>query len=281
LKKERQRVSFEPFGSFESFGSFRSAPRLAYTQAQVNPRPAAPVNAPNGQNVPNAPNAPNVPNAPNDLLRRVVQTKGGLDALKGIRTVVVDADMSVTTPRGPTLIPTKTYVVYPDKFRVDATFAGQQNVQAYNAGSAWVRDPAGVSAAPPAMRSDFAATVRRDTFPLLIAASEGKLAVRPLPEEGKDGVTLKVIEISGEGLTPVRLYIDQNNRIVRQVYTTPGPDGRPSQAEEVFSDYRKVNGIEVPFRASVLRDGRLILDRTLKSVAFNVPVDASLFQQPL
>jgi len=49
----------------------------------------------------------------------------------------------------------------------------------------------------------------------------------------------------------------------------------------VFSDYRKVNGIEVPFKASVLRDGRLILDRTLKSVAFNVPVDASLFQQPL
>jgi hypothetical protein len=286
LKKERQRVEHAPAGSIADLARLRSSSfvgqedprRTAYTQTQVNPRPAAPVNAPNGQNVPNA---SNVSNPPNDLLRRVVQTKGGLDVLKGIRTVVVDADMSVTTPRGPTLIPTKTYVVYPDKFRVDATFAGQQNVQAYNAGSAWVRDPAGVSAAPPAMRSDFAATVRRDTFPLLIAASEGKLSVRPLPEEGKDGVTLKVIEISGEGLTPVRLYIDQNNRIVRQAYTTPGPDGRPSQAEEVFSDYRKVNGIEVPFKASVLRDGRLILDRTLKSVAFNVPVDASLFQQPL
>ena len=286
LKKERQRVENAPAGSIADLARLRSSSfvgqegprRTAYTQAQVNPRPAAPVNAPNGQNVPNA---SNVSNAPNDLLRRVVQTKGGLDVLKGIRTVVVDADMSVTTPRGLTLIPTKTYVVYPDKFRVDATFAGQQNVQAYNAGSAWVRDPAGVSAAPPAMRSDFAATVRRDTFPLLIAASEGKLSVRPLPEEGKDGITLKVIEISGEGLTPVRLYIDQNNRIVRQAYTTPGPDGRLSQAEEVFSDYRKVNGIEVPFKASVLRDGRLILDRTLKSVAFNVPVDASLFQQPL
>lgn len=283
LKKERQRVSFEPleplgsFASLPAFGSFRSAPRLAYTQTQVNTRPES-VNGLNGQNVPNA---TDVSNAPNDLLKRVVQTKGGLDALKGIRTVIVDADMSVTTPRGPALIPTKTYVVYPDKFRVDAMFAGQQNVQAYNGGSAWVKDPAGVSAAPPAMRSDFAATVRRDTFPLLIAASEGKLAVRPLPEEGKDGVTLKVIEISGEGLPPVRLYIDSNNRIVRQTYTTPGPDGRLSQAEEVFSDYRKISGIEVPFKASVLRDGRLILDRTLKSVTFNAPVDAALFQQPL
>jgi zinc protease len=295
LKKERQRVENAPGGSVANLARLRASSvvgqegsrRAAYTQTQVNPRPAGPVNgqnAPSGQTAPNLPGGQNVPNAsnvPNDLLRRVVQTKGGLDALKGIHTVVVDADMSVTTPRGPTLIPTKTYVVYPDKFRVEAMFAGQQNVQAYNAGSAWVKDPAGVSAAPPAMRSDFAATVRRDTFPLLIAALEGKLAVRPLPEEGKDGVTLKVIEISGEGLTPVRLYIDQNNRIVRQTYTTPGPDGRSSQAEEVFSDYRKVSGIEVPFKASVLRDGRLILDRTLKSVSFNVPVDASLFQQPL
>jgi zinc protease len=119
----------------------------------------------NFQNAPNVPNAANGPNGPNDLLQRVVQTRGGLAALKGIRTVVVDADMSVTTPRGPTRIPTRTYVAYPDKFRVDATFAGQQNTQAYNSGSAWVKDPAGVSAAPPAMLSDFAATVRRDTFP--------------------------------------------------------------------------------------------------------------------
>jgi hypothetical protein len=116
---------------------------------------------------------------------------------------------------------------------------------------------------------------------LLIAALEGKLMIRALGDEGKDGVTLRVLEISGEGLSAVRLYIDRDNRIARQTYMTPGPDGRASQAEEVFSDYRKVNGIEVPFKASVLRDGHVILDRTLKTVTFNVPVDASLFQQPL
>jgi hypothetical protein len=277
LKRERRRASepFEPFGSVGSFPFSRSRSELAYSRTQVNPRPAAPT-----QNGPNVPNVQS-PNDSNDLLRRVVQAKGGLDALKAIRTVVVDADMSVMTARGPTIIPTKTYVVYPDKFRVDATFAGQQSVQAYNSGTAWVKDPAGVSAAPPAMRNDFAATVRRDTFPLLIAAAEGRLTVRQLPEEGANGVVLKAIEIRGEGLEPVRLYIDRDYRIVRQTYTTPGPDGRPSQAEEMFSDYRKVNGIDVPFKASVSRDGRKILDRTLKGVTFNTAIDPMLFQQPL
>jgi len=105
--------------------------------------------------------------------------------------------------------------------------------------------------------------------------------VRLLPEENDQGAVFKVLEVSGEGLTPVRLYIDADYRIARQTYTTPGPDGAPSQAEEKFSDYRKVNGIDVPFKASVLRDGRPILDRTLKAVTFNVPVDPMLFQQPL
>jgi hypothetical protein len=235
-------------------------------------------NAPNRQNVPNAPNGPN---DPNDLIQRIVAAKGGLQALKSVRTVVVDADMTVSTLRGPTIIPTKTYVVYPDKFRVDATFAGQQTIQAYNSGTAWVKDPGGVAAAPPAMRNDFAATVRRDTFPLLIAAAEGRLTVRQQAEEGSGGAVLKVLEVSGAGLEPLRLYIDRDYRIVRQTYTTPGPDGRPTNAEEQFSDYRKVNGIDVPFKASVLRDGQKILDRTIKSVTFNTAVDPMLFQQPL
>ena len=239
------------------------------------------VNAPNRQNVPNGSNVSNDSNDSNDLIRRVVAAKGGLEALKAIRTVIVDADMQVMTVRGPTIIPTKTYVVYPDKFRVDATFAGQQSVQAYNSGTAWVKDPAGVSAAPPAMRNDFAATVRRDTFPLLIAAGEGRLTVKPLPEEGREGTALKAVEVSGNGLDPVRLYIDKDYRIVRQTYTTPGPDGRPAQAEEQFSDYRKVDGIDVPYHAVVLRNGQKILERTLKSVTFNTPVDPTLFEQPL
>src|SRR5262249_42335768 len=154
----------------------------------------------------NASNDPNASSDPNVLIQRVVAAKGGLAALKAIRTVIVDASMTVMTQRGPTTIPTKTWVVYPDKFRVDASFGGQTSVQAYNGGTAWVKDPNGVTAAPPAMRDDFAATVKRDTFPLLIAAAEGKLMLRLLPEEGENGAVLKVIEVSGPGIAPVRLY---------------------------------------------------------------------------
>jgi zinc protease len=273
---------FEPFGSFDPFASFRSV--QAYTATQVNPRSSTP-NTPNVPNVPNAPNAPNATNVPNDpngaaLLQRVIVAKGGLAALRNVRTVVADAETTFNMEQGPLVAMTKTYVAYPDKFRVDATVAGADLVQVFNGGTAWVRDPGGVHDAPPAMREDFAASVKRDTIPLLIAAAEGKLAARVLPEEGVDGRTMKVLEISGAGIPAIKLFIDDKNMIARQTFSTPGPDGRPVQADEIFADYRAIEGLQVPFRADVRRGGRIILSRTLTRVVVNSPLDQAVFARP-
>jgi zinc protease len=259
LKRDAPRAqAFEPFGSFGSFEPFRSG-RLAYTQQQVNP----------GAEDPKA------------LLKEIIEAKGGLDALKRIRTVVADEDRTIITPNGRTALPTKTYVIYPDKFRVDSVLGGQQIVHTYNSGAAWVKDLGGISAAPVAMRNDFAATARRDTYPMLIAAAEGRLALRLLPEEGKDGEVMKVLEVSGAEFPAMRLYVDKNFRIARQSYTASGPDGLPMKIEEVFSDYRAIDSVSVPFKASVLSNGRLIIERSIKSVTFNTRIDEKLFDQPL
>lgn len=263
LRSQKPRAALAPFGSFDSFGSF-----AAYTRTQAN--------------VSNVPNAPNVPNDPTAvaLLKRVIDAKGGLEALRKVRTVVADADTTFTMEQGTLVSKTKTYVAYPEKFRVDANVAGAQVVQVYNAGTAWVRDPAGVHDVPPEMRDEFGASVRRDTIPVLIAAGDGKLALRLLPDEGADGRVLKVLEISGPQLPAVRLYIDSQNLIARQSFSTTGPDGKPIQADEVFSDYRSVIGVQVPFRADVRRGGQVILSRTLTNVSLNTPVDDALFAKP-
>jgi len=267
LRSTKPRASLDPIESFGSFGSFGSFP--AYTRTQVNP----------GSNVPNGPNVPNDPNA-TAFLRRVIDARGGLDALRRVRTVVAEADTTFTMEQGTLVSKTKTYVAYPDKFRVDANVAGAQVVQVYNAGSAWVRDPAGLHDVPPEMRDEFGASVRRDTIPVLIGAADGKLTVRLLPDEGADGRVLKVVEISGPQLPGVRMYIDSQNLIARQSFSTPGPDGKPIQADEVFSDYRRVDGVQVPFRADVRRGGQVILSRTLTSVLLNTPLDDALFARP-
>jgi hypothetical protein len=215
-----------------------------------------------------------------ELLKRVIDAKGGLAALKKVTTVVAEADTVFQMERGPLPSTTRTYVLYPDKFRVDAKVTGVDAVQVFNSGSAWVRDPSGLHEPPAPIRDDFANSVRRDTIPMLIAAAEGKYSVRLLPEEGRDGTVLRVLEVSGDQLQPVRLFIDAQGQIARQAFASPAPGGRTVQVEEVFSDYRRVEGVLVPYKAELVHDGRPILTRTLRSVAVNSPVDEKLFVRP-
>jgi hypothetical protein len=198
-----------------------------------------------------------------------------------VRSVTAQAETTFQLDQGAVPSSTTTYVLYPDKFRVDAMLGTDQVVQIYNAGRAWQKDPAGVREAPPAMRLEFEASVRRDTIPLLIGAAEGRyIAKMRRQEKARDGRMLRALEISGIDLRSVTLFIDEQNLIAGQSFSNPGPDGRPVVTEEVFSDYRTIDGVKVPFEAQLLQNGRAILKRTIKQVVFNGAVAESLFARP-
>ena len=243
--------------------------RVAYSQTQTNPRAGEP-RAPQAQ----------IDRAALDVLRRVVDAKGGLAALQGVRSVIADADTTLQMPQGTLASSTRTYVMYPDRFRVDATVAGAQVVQIYAGGNAWVKDPNGVHDAPPAMRADFSASVKRDTIPVLLGAMKGEYTVRLLPEEIRGGTRAsRVLEFTGRDLA-LKLYIDDQDLIAKQAFTTTGADGMSLDVEEVFSDYRTINGVRVPFEAQLMHNGQPVMKRTLKSVTFNGQVPETLFARP-
>ena len=293
LKRETGlRASFESFGPIPQ-GDVASAFRRkdgeaqpAYQASQTNPRA--------GGQLPTAQNATALNDrAAGDLLRRVVDARGGLMLLKGIRTFIVETVTTLTMQQGTIPATTRTYIVYPDKFRVDAELevpdqngrpVRTQTTQVFNAGRAWVKDPRGVQDAPPPMAAEFASNVRRDIIPLLIDAAEGRLTVRKLTDQtARDGRQVQVLEISGPQVDRVRLLIDQQMLIVGQAYTTPSPLGGQSQGilnEEVFSDYRFVNGIRVPFEAQLLQNGQPVIKRTITKVTFNEAVPDNLFNRP-
>jgi zinc protease len=235
--------------------------RAAYTATQVNP------------GVMDAASAA--------LLQKVIDARGGMAALKNVRTVVAESVTDVPLQLGTFKSTTRTHVAYPDKFRVDTTTQAGPLVMVYNAGAAWEKSPAGVRVAPPAMRDEWAANVRRDTIPLLVGAAEGRLLARALSDETRpDGSRVKVLEISGSGVEPVRFFIDDQYLIVAQVVRMTGPDGRQVRSEEVYSDHRLIDGLRVPFQARLIQAGRLVLTRTVTSVRFNPPVAETLFERP-
>jgi hypothetical protein len=85
-------------------------------------------------------------------------------------------------------------------------------------------------------------------------------------------------------LSRTLFYINQSTGLVDKVaYTSYSESPNPGIAlsvQEVFSDYRTVAGVAVPFHKTTYLDGRLESDLQLNSVSFNVGLPSSDFVVP-
>ncbi len=209
------------------------------------------------------------------LLDQAIAAKGGLDKLRAIRSIVAKQTQSTHRPDGETQVETTNYIQYPDRFRVEAPDV----VQGYDGAHAWMKDRGGVHDAPESLARDAALSLRRDVVALLLAAKDGTLATRLLPDvKDPEGHVSHALEISAKDLNPIVLYIDPDTSMVRKRLFTANAPGRPI-VEEQFSDYRPVDGIQFAFQATQ-KVGPLSVERKITDVKINAAIDPTLFKRP-
>jgi hypothetical protein len=85
--------------------------------------------------------------------------------------------------------------------------------------------------------------------------------------------------VPGDG--PLTLVFDPASTLLARLrYAVQTPQGVRA-VEEVFSDYRDVNGLKVAFKAVLQREGSPRVERVLRSFEYNIPLDRSLFERSL
>lgn len=213
-------------------------------------------------------------NPANAWLDKAIAAKGGLAKLKSIRTVRAETTTTVRAPTGTVAFPSTAWIEYPDRFRLDAETPAGKLAQVYADGHYWVQDANGVKEMPEEGRAPMRSAIQRDIIRVLVKAGAGELVVR---EIDSDDPLLAAIEVSGGGLPPLSLYINRDNGLIERARYTSGSEGR---SEELFSDYRSVNGVQFAFH-TVLRRGSLPeIERDVKTIRYNVPLPAGLFVKP-
>jgi outer membrane lipoprotein-sorting protein len=213
------------------------------------------------------------------LLDKAIAAKGGLEKLRALKTIVVKQTLTTQTPQGDATAETSNYIQYPDRFRIVTETPNGTMVQASDGKQVWMIDARGLHDAPEPLVREFRAALRRDPIALLLAAKEGKLTARLLPETtDKDGQGSVPLELSATDLNPIVLEVDRTTSLIRkQSYRADAP-GRPL-VEESFSDYRPVDGIQIAFRAS-RKSGPLAVERRVTEVKINAAVEPALFSRP-
>ena len=206
------------------------------------------------------------------LLDKAIAAKGGLAKLRGIKTVRVEGTMTSQSIGQPIVFPIVTSIEYPNRFRLDAVMPEGKVTQVFADGRYWVESPKGVAELDPQAAASIRAAVDRDMVQVLLRAASGTLVVR---EVDADSPKTSAIELSGDGLAPLTLFVNRDNGLVEKARYTGGPDGR---TEEIYSDYRNVSGIQVPFHTEVRRGALRPLERDVKTIRYNVPLPPALFQ---
>lgn len=124
----------------------------------------------------------------------------------------------------------------------------------------------------PAASVEMVSSAATNTAPDIIIA----VSVGPSPDSTQARVQ--------RSLSRTIFYINQGTGLVDKVeYTSYSESPNPGIAlsvQEVFSDYRTVAGVAVPFHRTTYLDGRLESDLQLNSVSFNVGLPSSDFVVP-
>jgi zinc protease len=219
--------------------------------------------------------------AARQALQRAVDAKGGLERLNNIRTLVATSRATMFAASGPVHVETKTFISYPDRFRVETKGAQVgETVQVYAEGQAWVKDASGVHDVPDAELAGFRGGVERDVLNLLRRAMAGDLTVRVVSNPERTRGSATSLELSGPLSVPVVLEIDNGSGLVlRALYTADTPKGRVA-IEEAFSNSRAVDGVQFARHATVKWNGTLVLERDVKEIGVNVPLGRELFVKP-
>jgi zinc protease len=233
------------------------------------------------------------------LLERAIAAKGGLEKLRAVRSITAATTSTVATSqappsprlraagppspglRGATVeAEATTYLVYPDRVRIDTTLQGVTSLQVYDGDHAWVRDPNGVHEVPAGATRNLKVSLQRNPISLLLAAERGTVRARLLPDiKDATGTLRRALEVSGTDLDPVVLYIDPDTGLIsKETYVAGGP-GQPL-IEELFSDYRPVDGVQVAYVTTIRRGGQPILEQRVRDITINSPLDSTLFERP-
>lgn len=223
---------------------------------------------------------------PKDAIEKAVKAHGGADRLAMYKAAqsrtlglvnLMGTDVSYTS---------NAYMQLPAQMRneMEVEIKGQRvtAVEVLNGDKAWLRtmgetrDLTG-SILAEMLESAYAARVQ-SLLPLQQEKDFTLTALGTSKVGGKDAVGVKV---ASAGHKDISLYFDkENSLLVKSARRSVDANGREVFLESVFSNYKAVDGIQVPMKLTMYHDGKRFLDGVVTEMRHLEKVEDKQFEKP-
>jgi len=213
------------------------------------------------------------------ILAEAVEAAGGA-RLKAINDIMQVGQMTMVTPQGEFTGGVETVLKFPQQFLQKMKMPFGEMTIVYDGKTAWVKSPRGVQDALESQKKEILSSVARDPLYILKNYDLPRYKVQFLKEETVDGMRVFVVLVRDSKTDQtVQLSFDsKKNRVVKSSYTAPWL-GTPAKLEEIYSDYRTVNGITLPFKTVINKDGQKAAETVWNEIKVNSGVTDALFKK--
>ena len=215
-----------------------------------------------------------------ELIERAVEVVGGAERLAAARTMRRSASAVATTPQGEMQIELGEWTVYPDRQRQEMKLPFGTIVSVVTAEGGFMVTPQGVQELPGSRVDDSRKSMRRQLVPLLQARLD----------EGFQAVALGAGEVDGRAVENVQVTLHEDvvtvavagdtGEVVAMTYRGKNFGGAPGEVRQVYSDFREVGGLRLPYRTDATFEGDPYISMTATEIEVDANIDDSSFERP-
>jgi len=213
------------------------------------------------------------------VLQKAQQAAGGAERLAAVKDITKTVKMQGM--QGGMSADQTTQIVLPDVLRQENVLPFGKITVFVEGSNGWMQSPQGRLPLPPPQLKQTRSALFRVREAILLSDRDPARTANFIEEADVDGRKAEVIEISTQDGQSVRLWVDvSSGEVIKSAYQGESIGGPGATVEELYSDYREVEGMQVPFKVTILQDGSKYLDAEVVEVKFNSGLDKEQLSVP-
>lgn len=211
------------------------------------------------------------------LIAQAREALGGA-AVTGVKDYTQKASMSLITPQGEMAMQTDNAVKLPNMARQSVGTPMGTMLTVFNGNKGWMKAPNGTQELPPSAAAEAMAS---ETLVLMATADQPGVQLQALGSRQFAGKPVDAVLMSDAARKiSVKFYLDPQTHLMLGKAYDGDLMGAPGEIEEVYSDYREVNGVRVPFHIVLQQNGQKRGEVKVSEMKINTGVADTLFAKP-
>jgi zinc protease len=202
------------------------------------------------------------------LLQKAQLAMGGAEKLAAVKDATHTLELALEPAAGGFKVKQVSMYLAPGQLRQEQELPFGKVIVYSDGKTGWLSTPQGVQSMPAEVLKQVQGAIFREPTALMLSDRDASRTVNAV---GDDAIEISTVD----GLR-VRIEFDPATGLPgRELYTEPGQNGAPAQTTDIFSDWREVAGIKLPFKEIQQENGVKMLEMTVSEHKFNSGLTAA------